>query len=65
MIAHVATVLRRVVASVVGIAAALLVTEYGTRFVVARAAASAMADNGAARSEEPPVSINSLGFRER
>ena len=63
-IARVAAILRRVVASVVGIAVALVVIEYGTRFVDAHAAASAASGKGA-RSEEPAVSINSLGFRER
>jgi hypothetical protein len=60
----VVTLLRRVLFLVVGTAAALVVTEYGTRLVVTGtvAAASPEAD---ARRVMPHVSLNSLGYRER
>jgi lysophospholipase L1-like esterase len=58
-------VLRRLAASIAGIAAALAVAEYGTRLVVERAAASGRPEKGVARNGDPQVSINSLGFRER
>jgi hypothetical protein len=64
-IARVATVLRRLTASFVGIAAALAVAEYGTRFVFERAAATGRPEKVVARSGAPQISINSLGFRER
>ena len=64
-IARVAAVLRRLAASIVGIAAALAVAEYGTRLAFERAAASAGPRKGVARKSDPHVSINSLGFRER
>jgi hypothetical protein len=63
-IARVAAVLRRLAASIVGIAAALAVAEYGTRLVFERSAAS-RPEKSVARHGEPHVSINSLGFRER
>ena len=59
------TVLRRLAASIVGIAAALAIAEYGTRLVFERAAASSGPKTGVARNGDPHVSINSLGFRER
>jgi hypothetical protein len=58
-IARVAAILRRLAALIIGIGAALAVTEYGTRLVFQRVAA-----NGPAK-RDPQVSINSLGFRER
>ena len=64
-IARVAAVLRRLAASIVGIAAALAVAEYGTRLVFERAAASGRPEKGVTRKSRPQVSINSLGFRER
>jgi lysophospholipase L1-like esterase len=60
-IARVAAMVRRLAASIIGIAAALAVTEYGTRFVFERAAAK----TDVAPKGDPQVSINSLGFRER
>jgi hypothetical protein len=56
--------LRRVLFLLVGTAAALVATEYGARLVVTGTvvAASPAAD---ARRVAPPVSLNSLGYRER
>ena len=64
-VTRVAAVLRRLAASVVGIVAALVVAEYGTRFVFARAAATGTSENAAARIGGLHVSMNSLGYRER
>jgi hypothetical protein len=58
-------VLRRLAASIVGITAALAVAEYGTRLVFERTAASGRPEKGFVPNGDPPVSINSLGFRER
>ena len=64
-IARVAVVLRRLAAPIVGIAAALVVAEYGTRLVFERTAASGRPEGSVARRGDSPVSVNSLGFRER
>ena len=57
---------RRLVILVVGIAAALLVSEYVTRFVFRHATSSGNpADYLAQHGGGPQVSSNSLGFRER
>ena len=57
-------IVRRVTVAIIGIAAALVATEYGMRFNYDLTAASSL-KNGAARTVAPPIPDNSLGFRER
>jgi lysophospholipase L1-like esterase len=67
-IARIAPVLRRMTASVIGIAAALVVAEFGARFVFERAAANGVpvhAAKTAFHSGDAQTTVNSLGFRER
>jgi lysophospholipase L1-like esterase len=63
--ARVATGARRLSATVLGIAGALVISEYGTRVVVQDTASSGDAGGRNARAGGPHVSINSLGLRER
>jgi lysophospholipase L1-like esterase len=56
---------RRLAATVVGIAGALVVSEYGTRVVLQHAASIGEPGDQNARAGDVQVSINSLGFRER
>jgi lysophospholipase L1-like esterase len=64
-VASAAGVLRRLTAAVVGIAAALVVVEYGARFVFDRATPTAKPESGAPSQADSPVALNSFGFRER
>src|ERR1700691_2695485 len=59
-----AALLRRFAILLVGAGAALVVTEYSARFVVARMSASSVL-NTSAQGPGQHVPVNSLGFRER
>ena len=63
-IPRLSAVLKRIAASVVGIAAALVVAEYGARFVFAREVATSANAKPAFHSGDATPTINSLGYRE-
>jgi lysophospholipase L1-like esterase len=56
--------MKRIAASLVGVVAALVVAEYGARFVFAREVANAAPAKAAFHSADAAPTINSLGYRE-